>query len=59
VRRRVFYVACPTCPTRYEIPLELVTKLTGNAVQAPSLRTRWVRLMSEAAARGEKLTRLY
>jgi hypothetical protein len=26
----------------------------GNA-----LRTRWLRLMSEAAARGEKLTQLY
>jgi hypothetical protein len=52
-------VNCPACPTRYEIPFELLTNLTGNAVHATGLRARWLDLMQETASRGEKLTRLY
>jgi hypothetical protein len=59
VRRRFFYVNCPSCPTRYEISLELLNQLSGNAAQAPSLRVRFVRLMADAAKRGEKMTQLY
>jgi hypothetical protein len=59
VRRRTWYVNCPSCPTRYRISLELLSQLAGNAMKAPGLRARWVRLMAEAAARGEKLTDLY
>lgn len=58
-RRRVFHVSCPACPTRYEIPFELLTNLTADAVRAPALKARWRRLMQETASRGEKMTRLY
>ena len=59
VRRRSWYVNCPSCPTSFEISLELLHQLAGLAAVAPELRARWMRLMVEAAKRGEKLTRLY
>lgn len=59
VRRRSWYVSCPTCPTSFAISLELLNRFAASPSQASQLRNRWVRLMSEAAKRGEKMTRLY
>jgi hypothetical protein len=59
VRRRTWYVTCPSCPTSYEVSLELLHQLASHAAQAPPLRARWLRLMAEAAKRGEKMTKLY
>lgn len=59
VRRRTWVVQCPSCPTSFDIPLELLHQLAGGSAHASELRARWVRLMAEAAKRGEKLTHLY
>lgn len=59
LRRRSWYVTCPTCPTSFDISLESLHQLAGGPAQASQLRTRWVRLMAESARRGEKITHLY
>jgi hypothetical protein len=59
LRRRSWYVSCPTCPTSFDISLELLHQLAGSSAQAAQLRARWVRLMAEAAKRGDKMTHLY
>lgn len=59
VRRRNWLVQCPSCPTSFDVPLELLQQLGGSSVHASQLRARWVRLIAEAAKRGEKMTHLY
>ncbi len=59
VRRRSWYVSCPSCPTSFDISLELLNRFAESPAQASQLQTRWVRLMAEAAKRGEKMTHLY
>lgn len=59
VRRRSWYIHCPSCPTSFGISLELLNQLAGSPAQASQLRARWLRLMAEAAKRGEKMAHLY
>lgn len=59
VRRRSWFVHCPSCPTSFNISPELVNELDGRPAQASEMRARWLQRMTEAARRGEKITILY